>query len=110
MPNQPFCASGPGARMLVDGPLYQLELVRRTINQVTLRAGKPQTTQIAPRQAGGNHAAPPNHIADLEHAANKPRFGTPTGALSAPLCPELSPEPRYSQIIVRIPKNDPLLL
>jgi hypothetical protein len=78
MPNLPFCASSPGRRMLVDGPLYQQELVQRTINQVTLRAGKPQTAHIASRQAGRDHAAPPNHIADLEHPANKPGFGTPT--------------------------------
>jgi len=41
--------------MLVDGQLYQKELVQLTINRVTLRPEKSQTAQIAQRLAGPNH-------------------------------------------------------
>jgi hypothetical protein len=56
--------------MRVDGPLYQLELVRRTINQVTLGGGKPQMGQIASWRAGRDHEATLNHIEELGRAAN----------------------------------------
>jgi hypothetical protein len=81
MPNRPFCAPGPGRRMRVDGPLDHIEQARWRHRPGNRGGRKPQTAHIASRQAGPSHKAPLNHIADLEHAANKPCFGTPTRSL-----------------------------
>jgi hypothetical protein len=78
MPNRLFCASGPGRRMRVDGPLYHIEQARWRHRPGNRGGRKPHTAQIASRQAGPSHKAPLNHIADLEHAANKACFGTST--------------------------------
>jgi hypothetical protein len=79
MPNRLFCVPGPGRRMRVDGPLDHIEQARWRHRPGNRGGRKPQTPQIASRQAGPGHKAPLNHIADLEHAANKPCLGTPTG-------------------------------
>jgi hypothetical protein len=64
--------------MRADGPLDHIEQARWRHRPGNRGGTKPQTAQIASRQAGPSHKAPLNHIADLEHAANKPCFGTPT--------------------------------